>query len=69
MKEGKYMNEQLVNSLKLFIKLYEKAQDKEAFINMWKTFLYATNEPFTLEDGYNEAYGNSIAQIMALEEE
>lgn len=50
--------------LKQFISCYEKFQDKEAFISMWKEILNMEDEkPYTLEDAYDNAYGMALAQL------
>ena len=48
-----------------FIKLYDNASDKEAFIQSMKAILSIYAEPLTLEDAYNEAYGSSLIQLYA----
>lgn len=58
------MDKEKVELLKQFISCYEKYTDKEAFINMWKEILnMEDDEPFTLEDAYNNAYGMALAQL------
>ena len=50
--------------LKQFISCYERFNDKEAFINMWKEILDMEDvAPYTLEDAYNNAYGMALAQL------
>lgn len=46
-----------------FIELYEQANDKESFIKMWKETLLTPDEPLTLQDAYNAAYGSALAQL------
>lgn len=48
-----------------FIKMYEDASDKESFIQSMKAILSIDDEPLTLEDAYNEAYGSSLIQLYA----
>ena len=48
-----------------FIKMYEGASDKESFIQSMKAILSIDAEPLTLEDAYNEAYGESLIQLYA----
>jgi hypothetical protein len=57
------MNKEYVAILKQFITAYEQAKDKEAFISMWKNTLNTPDEPQTLQDAYNEAYGNALIQL------
>lgn len=58
------MNKECVEILKQFIKLYRNAKDREAFITMWEETLSVPNEePYTLEDAYNEAYGMALVQL------
>lgn len=63
------MKPEYVEILKQFIASYELANDKEAFITMWKEALNTPNEPMTLQDAYDEAYGNALIQVYANEEE
>ena len=63
------MNNEKVEVLREFIALYEKASDKEAFIQMWKESLSMHDVPLTLEDAYDAAYGEALAQLYASEEE
>ena len=64
---GRFMNKEYkeyVEILKQFIRLYRDAKDKEAFITMWEeTLSVPGEEPYTLEDAYNEAYGSALAQL------
>ena len=56
------------NLLLRFINLYEQANDKEAFIKMWKETLLTPDKPLTLQDAYDAAYGEAIIQVLANEE-
>ena len=62
------MNEEMKDLLLHFINLYEQANDKEAFIKMWKEALLTPNKPLTLRDAYDAAYGEALAQMYAKED-
>jgi len=62
------MNAEMKDLLLRFINLYEQANDKEAFIKMWKETLLTPNEPLTLRDAYDAAYGEALAQVYAGED-
>lgn len=59
------MDKEKIALLKKFIELYKKAEDKEFFIDTWYTVLSAEpcDEPLTLEDAYNSAYGRALEQL------
>lgn len=61
------MNKEYVEILKQFITAYEQAKDEEVFRHMWKHTLNTPNEPHTLQDAYNEAYGSALIQLYANE--
>jgi hypothetical protein len=63
------MDEKKVDVLKLFIKLYRQAKNKEAFIDSWDELLNTKGTEITLADVYDAAYGEAIAQVLANEEE
>lgn len=62
------MNAEMRDLLLRFINLYEQAANKEAFIKMWKETLLTPNEPLTLRDAYDAAYGEALAQVYAGED-
>ena len=63
------MDKDKVQVLKQFIAAYKAADDKEAFISMWEAALAEPDiPPLTLQDAYDEAYGDALAQYYALEE-
>ena len=63
------MDNDKVEILRLFINLYDKAVDKEAFMTMWRNFVNAKNEPLTLEDAFDAVEGEAYAQVYANMEE
>ena len=63
------MDNDKVEILRLFINLYDKAVDKEAFMTMWRNFVNAKNEPLTLEDAFDAVEGEASAQVYANMEE
>ena len=64
------MDKEKVALLKQFIQAYKAARDKETFIKMWEdTLANAEDVPFTLSDAYDEAYGNALIQVYAMNEE
>lgn len=62
------MNNEMKDLLLHFINLYEQAADKEAFIKMWKETLLTPDKPLTLQDAYDAAYGEALAQVYAEED-
>ena len=62
------MDKEKVAVLKQFIRSYEAANDKEAFIEMWESVLNNSEDvPLTISDAYDEVYGGALIQMYAEE--
>ena len=57
------MDKEKVTLLQEFIKAYNRAADKPAFMRMWESLLVEEDRPLTLADAYAEAYGSALAQL------
>ena len=58
------MDEEKVQVLKLFIKLYRQAKNKEVFIDMWDEMLDTKGTELTLKDAYDAVQGDALAQLI-----
>ena len=52
-----------------FIRLYDTAIDKEAFIDMWRNFVNGDETLLTLADAFDAVEGEAYAQVYANMEE
>lgn len=63
------MNKEKLELLREFINAYKNSSDKEAFIDMWDSMIpsdfnnFVEEEPMTLQDAYECAYGRALAQL------
>ena len=62
------MNEKMV-IIREFIRLYDVAIDKEAFIDMWRNFVNGEETPLTLADAFDAVEGEAWAQVYTNMEE